>query len=322
MPILESTYKPPFWAKKSFVSTVFSGLARKVDGVNQTRERIILPDTDFLDLDWSYAQQKSNKIIILLHGLEGSAQRPYITGTAKHFNDNGIDAVGVNFRGCSGEPNLLFRSYHSGATEDLDAVVQHVLSKGIYDEIYIKVISLGANMVLKYVGEGRELPTELKSVIAVSTPCDLKGSCGELLSLKNKHYAIRFLAHLKDKLKPKLGQFPNNISVADFDSIKTLIDFDDVYTSKAHGFKDALDYYAKASCLQFLPNIKVPSLIINSLNDSFLSAECYPVKEAKHNPSLSLEMPKYGGHVGFIGKGNVYYNEQRALEFVSKKENS
>jgi len=316
MPILESTYKPPFWAKKSFVSTVFSGLARKVNGVEQTRERLTLPDTDFIDLDWSYAQQKSNKVIILLHGLEGKAQRPYITGTAKLFNENNTDACAVNFRGCSGEPNLLFRSYHSGATEDLEAVVQHVLSKSQYDEIYIKGISLGANMVLKYVGGDRVLPVELKAVIAVSTPCDLKGSCGELMSFKNKHYAIRFLAHLKDKLKPKLNQFPNDISLADFNAIKTLKDFDDVYTSKAHGFKDALDYYKKASCLQFLPNIRIPSLIINALNDSFLSAECYPVKEAKNNPNLYLEMPKYGGHVGFIQKGKVYYNEKRALEFV------
>lgn len=316
MPVIESTYKPPFWAKKSFVSTVFSGLARSVKGVEQTRERITLPDTDFLDLDWSYAQQKSNKVIVLLHGLEGSAQRPYITGTAKLFNDHNIDACAVNFRGCSGEPNLLFRSYHSGATEDLDAVVQHVLLKGQYDEIYIKGISLGANMVLKYVGEGREIPAELKSVIAVSTPCDLKGSCGELLSLKNKHYAIRFLAHLKAKLKPKLEQFPNDLSLADFNAIKTLKDFDDIYTSKAHGFKNAIDYYEKASCLQFLPNIKVPTLIINALNDSFLSPECYPVKEAKQNSNLFLEMPKYGGHVGFVDKKNIYYNEKRALAFV------
>ncbi|WP_417198163.1 YheT family hydrolase, partial [Bizionia sp.] len=212
--------------------------------------------------------------------------------------------------------NLLFRSYHSGATEDLEVVVQHVLSKGQYDEIYIKGISLGANMVLKYVGEGRELPAELKSVIAVSTPCDLKGSCGELLSLKNKHYAIRFLAHLKAKLKPKLEQFPNDLSLADFNAIKTLKDFDDIYTSKAHGFKNAIDYYEKASCLQFLPNIKVPTLIINALNDSFLSPECYPVKEAKQNSNLFLEMPKYGGHVGFVDKKNIYYNEKRALAFV------
>ncbi|WP_400079244.1 YheT family hydrolase [Winogradskyella sp. R77965] len=316
MPVVESTYKPPFWAKTSFVSTVYSGLGRRIHGVEQTRERITLPDGDFLDLDWSYAKEKSNKVIILLHGLEGHAQRPYITGTAKLFNDNGIDAVGVNFRGCSGEPNLLYRSYHSGATEDLDAAVKHVLAKNQYDEIYIKGISLGANMALKYAGEGNYLPKELKAIIAISTPCDLKESCDELLSLKNKHYAIRFLGHLKDKLRPKLEQFPENISITDFNSIKTLIDFDHVYTSKAHGFKDALDYYDKASSLQFLPNINVPSLIINSLNDSFLSAECYPVGEAKHNPNLFLEMPKYGGHVGFIDKRNIYYNELRALEFV------
>ena len=172
-------------------------------------------------------------------------------------------------------------------------------------------------MALKYVGEGSALPKELKGIIAVSTPCDLKGSCDALLSLKNKHYAIRFLAHLKGKLKPKLVQFPQNITVADFKAIKTLIDFDHIYTAKAHGFKDAYDYYEKASCLQFLPNIKVPSLIINSLNDSFLTAACYPVKEAKQNSNLYLEMPKYGGHVGFIDKGNVYYNERRALEFIN-----
>ncbi|WP_179345225.1 YheT family hydrolase [Winogradskyella ursingii] len=318
MPIIQSTYKPPFWAKKSFVSTVFSGLARKVNGVEQTRERITLIDGDFLDLDWSYAEEKSNKVIILLHGLEGHAQRPYITGTAKLFNENGIDACAVNFRGCSGEPNLLYRSYHSGATEDLDAVVQHILSKNQYAEIYIKGISLGGNLALKYVGERDNVPKEIKAVIAISSPCDLKGSCDELLSIKNRHYAIRFLGHLKNKLKPKLIQFPKNITLTHFNAIKTLKDFDDVYTAKAHGFENALDYYEKASCLQFLPNIKVPSLIINALNDSFISSGCYPVREAKNNNNLFLEMPKYGGHVGFIDKRNIYYNEKRALEFVNE----
>jgi len=318
MPIIEPNYKPPFWAKKSFVSTVFSGLARKVNGVVQTRERITLSDGDFLDLDWSYTEEKSNKVIILLHGLEGNAQRPYITGTAKLFNQNGIDACAVNFRGCSGEPNLLYRTYHSGATEDLDEVVKHILNKNKYAEIYIKGISLGANMALKYVGEGRTLPAVLKAVVAISTPCDLKGSCDELLSLKNSHYAIRFLGHLKNKLTPKLSQYPDSISVTDFKSIRTLKDFDDIYTSKAHGFKNALDYYDKANCLQFLPNIKVPSLIINALNDSFLSAKCYPVKAAKQNSNLYLEMPRYGGHVGFIDKNNSYYNEKRALDFVNQ----
>jgi len=318
MPVLDSDYKPPFWAKKSFVSTVFSGLARQVKGLEQQRERLELEDGDFLDLDWSYASTTSNKVIILLHGLEGHAQRPYVTGPAKLFNDNGVDACTVNFRGCSGEPNRLYRSYHSGATEDLDSVINHILNKDHYQEIYIKGISLGANMVLKYAGERDETPKELKAIIAVSAPCSLKGSCDALLSLRNKHYAIRFLDHLKKKLKPKLMQFPDKLTINDFNSIKSLIDFDHVYTSKAHGFKDAFDYYERASSLQFLPNIKVPSLIINALNDSFLTASCYPVKEAKNNPQLFLEMPKYGGHVGFIDKNNIYYNERRALAFVNQ----
>jgi hypothetical protein len=318
MPIIESTYKPPFWAKKSFVSTVFSGLARTVNGVAQTRERIELKDGDFIDVDWSYAKNSSDKVIILLHGLEGNAQRPYITGSAKLFNENEIDACAVNFRGCSGEPNRLYRSYHSGATEDLEVVINHILEKDKYSEIYIKGISLGANMALKYAGERKDLPKALKGIVAVSSPCYLKGSCDALMSLKNKHYAIRFLAHLKDKLKPKLEQFPQDISVTDFNSIKTLVDFDDIYTSKAHGFKSAVDYYEQSSSLQYLPSITIPTLIINALNDSFLSAECYPVKEAKQNPNLYLEMPKYGGHVGFIDKKNVYYNERHALDFVTE----
>ena len=216
MPIIESTYKPLFWSKSGFVSTVYSGLFRKVNDVHQTRERITLPDTDFLDLDWSYTEVKTNKVIILLHGLEGNAQRPYITGTAKLFNKNTIDVVSVNFRSCSGETNLLYRSYHSGATEDLEAVIKHVLSKDKYSEIYIKGISLGANMVLKYVGENRELPKELKAVIAISSPCYLKGSCDQLLSLKNRMYATRFLDHLKQKLKLKMEKFPSEIALSDF----------------------------------------------------------------------------------------------------------
>ncbi len=318
MPILESTYKPPFWAKKSFVSTVYSGLIRKSAGIEQKRERITLPDSDFLDLDWTYTKTKTSRVVILLHGLEGHAQRPYILETARLFSNNNIDVCAVNFRGCSGDTNLLYRSYHSGATEDLEAVVQHILSKNTYSEIYIKGISLGANMALKYIGERDEIPLELKGVVAVSVPCDLKGSCDELHSLKNKHYAIRFLQHLKDKLRPKLLQFPEKLNLRDFNSIKSLIDFDHIYTSKAHGFKDAYDYYEQCSSLQFLPNIKTPALIINALNDSFLSASCYPVKEARENTNLHLEMPKYGGHVGFIDKQNIYYNEQRALDFVNQ----
>lgn len=316
MPVLESTYKTPYFFRNGFVSTVYSGLIRNVSGLIQERERITLPDGDFLDLDWSHSKTKSNKLIILLHGLEGNAQRPYMTGTAKLFNQNEIDAVCVNFRGCSGEDNLSFRSYHSGATEDLDAVIQHVLNTKAYDTIFLKGFSLGGNLTLKYLGEREHLPIQIKAAVAVSVPCDLYSSCKELHTLKNKSYHDKFKTDLKNKLLIKQKNHPDKLSVKTIKSIKTLKDFDDIYTSKAHGFNDALDYYKQSSSLQFLPYIKVPTLIINALNDSFLAPECYPVKEAKNNANLHLEMPKHGGHVGFHLYKGVYYNESRAFAFI------
>ena len=315
MPILESTYKPPFYFKNGFISTVYSGLIRRVS-LNQERERIMLSDGDFLDLDWSFSNKKSNKLIILLHGLEGHGQRPYMTGTAKHFNSNDIDAVCVNFRGCSGENNLNYYSYHSGFIDDLHAVIKHAIVSKDYSEIYLKGISLGANVILKYLGEHNNIPNQVKASIAVSVPCDLHGSCKELHKLKNKLFHDRFLKDLVEHLKEKQRLFPEELSVEKINTIKTLFEFDNVYTSKAHGFKDALDYYQKSSSLQFLSSITVPSLIINALNDSFLSPECYPIKEAKNNANLFLEMPNQGGHAGFVDKNNIYYNEHRALAFI------
>ncbi len=320
MPLVSSTYKPPFIFRNGFVSTVYSGLARKVHGVNQERERITLSDGDFLDLDWNYSQKSTNKLIILLHGLEGDAQRPYMLGASKVFNHNNYDVVCVNFRSCSGEENLKYRSYHSGATEDLEDVIQHIISTKKYSEIYLNGFSLGGNVILKYLGEERSIPSQIKAVVAISVPCSLYGSCIELHKLHNVLYHNRFKKHLIDKLKQKQKYFPDLISDAEIKSIKTLKDFDDVYTSKAHGFKDALDYYTKNSSLQFLNNISIPTLVINAINDSFLSSDCYPIEEAKANPNLYLETPKYGGHVGFVTRGDVYYNEKRALEFLIEKD--
>ena len=316
MPIIESQYKPKFLFKKGHFSTIYSGLIRKVNTVDQKRERISLSDGDFLDLDWSYADTPTDTLIIVLHGLEGDAKRPYMLGTAALFNENGIDAVCVNFRGCGGEDNKLYRSYHSGATEDLLDVINYVISQKTYEKLLIKGFSLGGNLLLKYLGEGHDVPEQVKGAVAVSVPCYLKGSCDELHTFKNVLDANRFKRHLLDRLRKKLKNHPQQLSDQALKTIKTLYDFDNVYTSVAHGFKDADDYYEQCSSLQFLPNIKVPSLLINALNDSFLSAECFPVKEAKANSFLHLEMPKYGGHVGFYQRGPYYYNEFRALEFL------
>ncbi len=317
MPQVSKAYHPPLFFRNGQFATIYSGLVRRVNGVIQNRERINLSDGDFLDLDWSKSQNSTGKLVILLHGLEGNGQRPYITGSAKLFNQNGYDACAVNYRGCSGEPNLKYRSYHSGATGDLAEVINHILQARTYSEIYLKGFSLGGNLALKYLGEGNKVPVEIKGAIAVSVPCSLHDSCKQLLMPKNIHYAIRFKKHLIGKLREKQVLFPELIPDSDIKKIRTLKDFDDVYTSTAHGFKDALDYYEKCSSLQFLPNIDIPSLIINAKDDSFLGEVCYPFKESETNPNLYLEVPKYGGHVGFWGKNNISYTEIRALEFFN-----
>ncbi|WP_047417192.1 YheT family hydrolase [Cellulophaga sp. Hel_I_12] len=319
MPLIASKYKPPLLFKNGHLSTIYAGVFRKVDALVQKRERITLPDSDFLDLDWSFGNLPSKKVTIILHGLEGNAQRPYIAGSAKQFNLHNIDVCAVNFRGCSGEANRLFRSYHSGATEDLEAVIQHILKTKDYQEIYLHGFSLGGNLALKYLGERQILHPAIKGAVAVSVPCDLHDSLQQLLLPKNALYAHRFKKRLLEKLHIKQELFPDKISITDISKIKNLKDFDDVYTSRAHGFKNALDYYTKASCLPFLKNISIPTLIINSKNDSFLGKECYPYKEAAENDHLFLEIPKYGGHVGFFGKDNTSYTEKRAVNFLFER---
>ncbi|MBC8766668.1 alpha/beta fold hydrolase [Arenibacter sp. BSSL-BM3] len=318
MPIIPSLYNPPFLFKSGHFSTIYSGMIRKVIGLTQERERLELGDGDFMDLDWSYADTPTSELVILLHGLEGNAQRPYITGSAKQLNVNGIDACAVNYRGCSGETNRLFRSYHSGATEDLEAVINHILKLNKYTRIYLKGFSLGGNMTLKYLGEGRLLPKEIKGAIAISAPVNLHSSLIELLKPKNIMYAQRFKKHLIEKLRAKQLLFPTMISDTDIAKINTLKDFDDIYTSKAHGFKNAIDYYQKSSSLQYIPAIKTPTLIINAKNDSFLGEQCYPSREAELNKSVQFEQPLYGGHVGFYDQKNITYTEKRALKFIEE----
>lgn len=318
MPLVSSNYDPPLLFKNGHLATIYSGLLRKVKDLHQKRERITLSDGDFLDLDWSLPTTPSTKVVVLLHGLEGNAQRAYIQGSAKSLVAAGYVVCAVNFRGCSGEPNKVYRSYHSGATEDLKAVLSHILSTKNYNEIYLKGFSLGGNLLLKYLGEGNTVPAEVKRAVAVSVPCQLADSLTQLLSFKNIAYAARFKKNLVAKLKAKQQLFPEKISDTDIKNVITLKDFDDIYTSRAHGFTDAMDYYTQCSCLQFLKHIEVPSLIINAQNDSFLGEACYPIEEAKYNNQVFLEIPKYGGHVGFHGAENITYSERRAVEFFSK----
>lgn len=319
MPVLKSTYKPPFIFRNYHLSTIYASLFRKPPKVIQHRERLDLQDGDFLDLDWSFSTSgPTGKLQVILHGLEGSSSRPYILGMASQFNKAGWDVAAINLRGCSGELNRLYRSYNAGASEDLREVIQHILKKQKYDSLALTGFSLGGNLMLKYLGEGKPLPSQLQAAVAISAPCDLYLSLKKLEESRNLIYSRRFVKKLKQQLLKRSDMFPDNITKEEIMSCTSLYAIDDLYTGKAHGFKNALDYYQKSSALNFIPNISVPTLLINAKNDGFLSANSSPIDMANKNPYFYLEIPAYGGHVGFLQKVKTTYTEERALEFISK----
>ncbi|KAA1247664.1 YheT family hydrolase [Aquimarina sp. RZ0] len=323
MPVVPSEYNPPFLFKNSHFSTIYPNLLRKVKAVVQTRKRIELEDGDFIDVDWSFAPDKNDKnLVVLIHGLEGNAQRQYILGLAKNLNDHHWNVAAINLRNCSGQVNRYYRSYNAGVSDDLHEVIHHIINTYSYTNITLCGFSLGGNIALKYLGEKQVLPTEIKAAVGISVPCDLYDSLTAINKSYNYIYQKRFLLNLKHKLYERQKKFPNQISVEDIKACDSLIDIDNLYTSKAHGYKDAMDYYTKCSCLQFLPNIKIPTLLLNAKNDSFLGDKCYPIKEANKNANLFLEIPDYGGHVGFYLPGGTYYHENKVSSFLNTHANT
>ncbi len=327
MPILEhSTYQPPsWWVSSGHLQTIIPALFRKVVSSPYTRDRITTPDGDFLDCDWLYAasSRPSQKLVIISHGLESNSHRPNVLGMARAVSLCGYDALAWNFRGCSGEPNRLPRAYHSGATEDLHTVLDHVAAK--YDEIYLIGFSLGGNLTLKYLGEQSEaLSPKVKKAVVFSVPCDLAASSKQLSRVSNRLYERRFLNSLRQKIEQKATLFPNQISLAPYlkKQIKTLRDFDNYYTAPLHGFQNAEDYYAKCSAKQFISRITIPTLMVNAKNDVFLAPSCYPFDEAKSSDVFFLETSESGGHLGFITKKTphgLYWSEMRALGFIESQ---
>jgi predicted alpha/beta-fold hydrolase len=317
MPLVSSDFRPSFPFRNGHISTLYSALIRKPAGPQQVRERLVLEDGDFLDLDWTRETPARDRVIVLLHGLEGNAQRPYMVGSAGIFSEAGYDVCALNFRGCSGEPNLAFRSYHSGATEDLSAVLRHILQKYPYKEIYLKGFSLGGNLILKFLGEQSSLIQYVTGAAVISVPCDLHDSLKQLNQPQNWIYARRFLKSLKQKATEKQQRFPDKFSKEEVDKIGSLKDFDDFYTSRAHGFKDALEYYKECSSLQFIKSINTPTLLLNARNDSFLGSKCYPEEICQQHEFVHFECPLFGGHVGFVESGTFYYSEKRSLEFLN-----
>lgn len=319
MPVIRSAFKPPCLLRNAHIQTVLPTLLRKVDGISYTRQRINTADGDFIDLDWSYSgEEECGSLAVLCHGLEGCSDRSYMRGMARAFKSRGIDVVAYNYRGCSGEPNLKIKYYTAGATDDLQDVLNSIRAREKYDSIYLIGFSLGANLVLKYAGEnGSDIQSDIKGVAAVSAPCDLRSSALELDKLKNRLYSQRFLKMLCDKVRGKAPRYPELAGI-DLDAIKSLKEFDDVVTAPMSGFVDAEDYWYQASCVRVLRETGAPTLIINAADDPILGPECYPYEEARDNANIFVEVPRWGGHLGFMpGLGNVeYWHEKRVVEFM------
>ena len=316
MPILQSTFHPPYFLRNAHVQTILPALIRRRPRILFERERLELQDGDFLDLDW--IRSGSERVAILTHGLEGSSAADYVRGMAESLNGAGWDALAWNLRGCGEEPNRLPRFYHSGETGDLATVVRHASES--YGRIALVGFSLGGNVTLKYLGEAPP-PSSVVVAAAISTPVDLTSSALALDGRRtNRLYVRLFLQSLIAKIEAKARGFPNELDARGARAIRTLQEFDNRYTAPLHGFRDAADYWARSSALPFLPQITVPTLLLNAHDDPFLTPASLPFAEASASPFLFLEAPARGGHVGFmdLAKGLQPWSERRVVEFLKE----
>lgn len=321
MPVLPTPdYLPSLSFRSGNIATLFPPLFRPTPEATPMRERIVTPDGDELRIDRHRSRTGvSRKLAIISHGLEGHSRKKYVLGMARVTTEAGFDAACWNQRGCGGEPNKLARSYHSGETGDIHSVITHCLEAGQYDTVALIGFSMGGNQILKYLGEAPDrVPPQVSAAVTFSVPCDLSAT-ERIISLPSRRiYLEYFMVGLRSGIRTKARLFPNEIDASHLSTISSLRDFDDRYTARLNGFADAEDYYSRSSSNRFLQDIRVPTLLVNAEDDPFLPDECYPTDAARTNPSLMLEIPRYGGHVGFVqsGKENVYWSERRAVEFL------
>lgn len=316
MPLVEkSTYVPPMLCKNYHFQSIYPFVFRQVWGVHYERERIITEDDDFLDLDKSFVN--SRRLAILSHGLEGHSKHPYMLGMVKALNSRGISALSWNFRGCSGELNRRNYAYHAGLTDDLGSVIEH--AEADFDEIYLIGFSLGGNLTLKYLGEhGSKINSKIKSALAFSAPIDLGAVASVLHSQKNAIYFRKFMWSIERKLHAKAKKFPLPTSVSVLKQVKSFKELDDWFTAPLFGYKDAEHLWRETSSLMHLSKIRIPTLLISAADDPILTPVCYPRETAEKSRYFYLEVPEYGGHVGFMsfGQKGEYWSETRAIQFI------
>ena len=311
--IQKSAFKPLWYLKNPHLQTLLANLIHP-PLPDVSYETVHLPDGDSLDIARGSARGKQT--VLILHGLEGSLRSAYAQRMMNRLNQLQIPAVFMFFRGCNGKPNQALRSYHSGETDDLRCVIEHLKQTGS-QRIALVGYSLGGNVTLKYMGEA---PTDEAVVCASATSVPLLlDVCAARM---NRGFSRIYQHDLMRRLKNKVLQKQPLLVAAGINqdplTLETFVEFDDAFTALAHGFDNAQDYYQRCSSRQFLKGIDKPTLIIHSKDDPFMTPDVIP-RADELSDQVTLELSEHGGHVGFIGGRFLrpqYWLEDRIIDFI------
>lgn len=310
-------FAPPPWLTSGHLQTVYAATLCPKPRVAFRRERLETPDGDFIDLDWVDGDERA-PLVALFHGLEGCSRSHYALALMDAVARRGWRGAVAHFRGCSGELNRLPRFYHSGDTDHVAFALERIGARAGGAPLFAAGVSLGGNALLKWLGEGAA-PHAPDAAAAVSVPLDLAAAGYQLELGFNRVYTHYFLRRLKRKSLAKLARHPGLYSAARVRAAGTLHDFDDVVTAPLHGFRDADDYWRRASSKPRLGGIRVPTLVLNARDDPFLPAAALPLPD-EVSPAVRLEFPDHGGHAGFVSgpfPGHLRWMPERVLAFFA-----
>ncbi|MCQ4267961.1 hydrolase [Pseudomonas stutzeri] len=320
-------FQPAWWLPGPHLQTLWNPFLRSAPALARRRERLWLADGDFIDLDWHGPHDAAAPLVLVLHGLTGSSSSLYVLGLQQQLAARGWASVAINWRGCSGEPNLLPRAYHSGASDDLGEVINHLQASRPLAPLHAVGYSLGGNVLLKYLGESG-VSSPLRKAVAVSVPFRLD-QCADRIGLGfsrlyQAHFMKAMVAYVKDKQRlfreRDLQQHLATLSgLGTLDGMRTFWDFDGRITAPLHGYRDAQDYYRRASSRYFLPDIAIPTLLIQAADDPFVFRHSVP-EPSELSPTTTLELHAHGGHVGFIEgtpRRPRYYLERRIPQWLA-----
>lgn len=306
-------FASPWWLPGGHLQTIYASL-RPPPRVPLERSRLRTPDGDFVDVDFA-GDAAAARRLSLFHGLEGCSDSHYARSIAAHAASRGWRVAIPHWRGCSGEPNLKPRAYHSGDSEELDWLMERIQPDSAIG------VSLGGNVLLKWLGE-RGAAAKLRRAAAVSAPIDLPAAGAALDRGLNRFlYTRYFLATLKPKSLAKLERFPGLYDAARLRAASRFRDFDNLVTAPLHGFRDADHYWSDAASGPWLEHIRVPTLLVNARNDPFLPEHALLAAARKAAPCVVLEFPRTGGHAGFISgpfPGRHGWLATRLLDFLDK----